>query len=156
MLENLQNYFSPDVIYIWISFGVLPFWLALIVFPSSRIASIFISSIFLPIIFSLVYGYLFYLLVINGENLLQIFDTYLGIENLHSLFSNDTFLAIFWVHFLGINLFFLFLFSTWYSFDLMISKIMSSFFTLAWNFSMRNYYVFRDPTSDNKSTSPTS
>ena len=57
---------------------------------------------------------------------------------------------------LGINLFFLFLFSTWFSFDLMISKIMSSFFTLAWNFSMRNYYVFRDPTSDNKSTSPTS
>ncbi len=105
MLENLQNYFSPDIVYIWISFGVLPFWLALIVFPGSRITSIFICSIFLPIIFSLIYGYLFYLLIINGENLLQIFDKYRGIENLHSLFSNDTFLTIFWVHFLGINLF---------------------------------------------------
>ena len=105
MLVNLQNYFSPDMVYIWVSLGVLPFWLILIFFPNSKIGLIFISSIFLPIIFSLIYVYLIYQLIINGENFLSIFDLYLGIENLYSLFSNDTFLSIFWVHFVGINLF---------------------------------------------------
>ena len=46
-----------------------------------------------------------YQLIINGESIFGIFDLYLGIENLHSLFSNDIFLLIFWIHFLGINLF---------------------------------------------------
>jgi len=105
MFINLQNYFGPEIIYLWLSFGVLPFWLILIFFPSSRINQIFISSIFLPIIFSLIYVYMIYQLIINGENIFESFNLYLGIENLHSLFSNDAFLLIFWIHFLGINLF---------------------------------------------------
>ena len=105
MLINLQNYFGPEIIYLWLSFGVLPFWLTLIFLPNSRVSLIFISSIFLPIIFSLIYSYMIYQLIINGENIFEIFDLYLGIENLHSLFSNDIFLLIFWIHFLGINLF---------------------------------------------------
>ena len=105
MLTNLHNYFGPETIYLWLNFGVLPLWLALVFFPNSRISLIFISSIFLPIIFSLIYSYMIYQLIINGENIFEIFDLYLGIENLHSLFSNDIFLLIFWIHFLGINLF---------------------------------------------------
>ena len=105
MLINLQNYFGPEIIYLWLSFGVLPLWLTLIFLPNSRVSVIFISSIFLPIIFSLIYSYMIYQLIINGESIFGIFDLYLGIENLHSLFSNDIFLLIFWIHFLGINLF---------------------------------------------------
>ena len=105
MLINLQNYFGPETIYLWLSFGVLPFWLTLIFLPNSRIIQIFITSIFLPIIFSLIYIYMIYLLVINGENIFDTFNLYLGIENLHSLFSNDVFLLIFWIHFVSINLF---------------------------------------------------
>ena len=105
MFINLQNYFGPEIIYLWLSFGVLPFWLTLIFFPNSRINLIFISSIFLPIIFSLIYSYMIYQLIINGENISETFNLYLGIENLSSLFSNDIFLLIFWIHFLGINLF---------------------------------------------------
>ena len=105
MFVNLQNYFGPEIIYLWLSFGVLPLWLALVFFPNSRISLIFISSIFLPIIFSLIYSYMIYQLIINGESIFEIFGLYLGIENLHSLFSNDIFLLIFWIHFLGINLF---------------------------------------------------
>ena len=105
MLINLQNYFGTEIIYLWLSFGVLPFWLTLIFLPNSRVSLVFISSIFLPIIFSLIYSYMIYQLIINGENFFEIFDLYLGIENLHSLFSNDIFLLIFWIHFLGINLF---------------------------------------------------
>ena len=105
MLINLQNYFGTEIIYLWLSFGVLPFWLTLIFFPNSRVSLIFISSIFLPIIFSLIYSYMIYQLIINGENIFETFNLYLGIENLHLLFSNDIFLLIFWIHFLGINLF---------------------------------------------------
>ena len=105
MLINLQNYFGTEIIYLWLSFGVLPFWLTLIFLPNSRVSLIFISSIFLPIIFSLIYSYMIYQLIINGENIFETFNLYLGIENLHSLFSNDIFLLIFWIHFLGINLF---------------------------------------------------
>ncbi len=124
MLTNLQNYFGPEIIYLWLSFGVLPFWLTLIFLPNSRISLVFISSIFLPIIFSLIYGYMIYQLIINGENIFESFDLYLGIENLHSLFSNDIFLLIFWIHFLGINLFL----GSWVSKDAMrygVSKFLS-------------------------------
>ena len=105
MLINLQNYFGPEIIYLWLSFGVLPLWLTLIFLPNSKISLIFISSIFLPIIFALIYSYMIYQLIINGENIFESFNLYLGIEYLHSLFSNDIFLLIFWIHFLGINLF---------------------------------------------------
>ena len=105
MLSNLQNYFGPEIIYLWLSFGVLPFWLTLIFLPNSKVSLIFISSIFLPIIFSLIYSYMIFQLIINGENIFETFNLYLGIENLHSLFSNDIFLLIFWIHFLSINLF---------------------------------------------------
>ena len=105
MLVDLEKYFGPEIIYLWLSFGVLPFWLTLIFLPNSRVSLVFISSIFLPIIFSLIYGYMIYQLIINGESIFGIFDLYLGIENLHLLFSNDIFLLIFWIHFLGINLF---------------------------------------------------
>ena len=124
MFINLQNYFGPEIIYLWLSFGVLPFWLTLIFLPNSRVSLIFISSIFLPIIFSLIYSYMIYQLIINGENIFEIFDLYLGIENLHSLFSNDIFLLIFWIHFLGINLFL----ASWVSRDSLrynIPKILS-------------------------------
>ena len=105
MLTNLQNYFGPEIIFLWLSFGVLPFWLVLIFFPNSRISLIFINSIFLPIVFSLIYSYMIYQLIINGESIFESFNLYLGIENLLVLFSNDNFLLIFWIHFIGINLF---------------------------------------------------
>ena len=54
-----------------------------------------------------------YQLIINGENIIGSFNLYLGIENLRSLFENDIFLLIFWVHFLGINLFL----GSWVSMD---------------------------------------
>ena len=65
-----------------------------------------------------------YQLIINSGNIFETFNLYLGIENLHSLFSNDTFLLIFWIHFLGINLFL----GSWVSMDALrynVPKILS-------------------------------
>ena len=113
MLSQFQSYLTFENIFLWANFGVLPFWLTLIFLPNSRISQVFITSIFLPIIFSLIYAYMIYQLIINGENIFEVFNLYLGIENLHSLFAIDIFLLIFWIHFLGINLFL----GTWVSRD---------------------------------------
>ena len=105
MLINLQNYFSLEMIYLWLNFGVLPLWVTLIFFPNSKISSIFISSIFLPIIFSVIYVYIAYHLISYEQNILEFFNLYSGTDNLYSLFSNEIFLLIFWIHFVSINLF---------------------------------------------------
>ena len=54
-------------------------------------------------------------------------------------------LLVFLISLIGltINLFFLFLFSSWFLLSLMGSKILASVFALVWNFSMRNYYIFK-------------
>ena len=105
MLISLQNYFGPETIYLWLNFGVLPLWVTLIFFPNSKISSIFISSIFLPIIFSVIYVYIAYHLISYEQNILEFFNLYSGTDNLYSLFSNEIFLLIFWIHFVSINLF---------------------------------------------------
>ena len=105
MISDLQNYFGPETIYIWLNFAVLPLWLSLIFIPNSRLSLAFITSIFLPILLSLLYCYIVYILITGSQNFSEIFNLYLGIENLYSLFSNDNFLLVFWIHFISLNLF---------------------------------------------------
>ena len=51
-------------------------------------------------------GYIFisYQIFIS-ENIFEVFNLYLGLDDLYALFSNEAFLLIFWLHFLSINLF---------------------------------------------------
>tara|TARA_B110000438_G_C15641096_1_gene575343 strand:+ start:347 stop:637 length:291 start_codon:yes stop_codon:yes gene_type:complete len=44
-------------------------------------------------------------MIILEESFLQIFQLYLDLDSLYTLFSTDSFLLIFWLHFLSINLF---------------------------------------------------
>ena len=85
--------------------GVLPFWIILLFFPQSKIASFFVSSIFPYFVFGALYIYLLYYVFLHDYNFLNNFNLYLGIEELIDLFSNSSFLILFWVHFLAINLF---------------------------------------------------
>jgi len=105
MLSNIQNYFTLEMIYLWINYGVLPFWIMLIFFPNLKINQNLVTSIFLPIIFSCLYSYIVYQLIFNGENILNSFELYLGLNLLYELFANEIFLLIFWIHFLSISLF---------------------------------------------------
>ena len=105
MIANLQDYFGPETIYLWLSFGVLPFWFVLIFFPQSRISGLLATSIFPFIVLGAVYIYLLYYYFIDGYDFLQNFELYLGIYNLANLFENEAFLILFWTHFLTINLF---------------------------------------------------
>ena len=105
MIEQIYTFFTIDMIYLWLNIGVLPFWIILLFFPQSKIAGFFVSSIFPYFVFGAVYIYLLYYVFLHDYNFLNNFNLYLGIEELIDLFSNSSFLILFWVHFLAINLF---------------------------------------------------
>jgi len=105
MLFQFQEYLTFENIYIYSSFGILPFWLLIILFPNSKITQIFVNSIILPIILSTAYVYVFYQSILLNEPFFDIFKLYLSIDNLYAFFATESFLLFFWIHFLALNLF---------------------------------------------------
>ena len=105
MIEQIYTFFTIEVIFLWLNLGVLPFWFILILFPQSQICRVFTASIFPIFILSLAYGYLLYIIFNEGYDFLMNFELYLGLGSISNLFSNPSFLILFWVHFLAINLF---------------------------------------------------
>tara|TARA_Y100001936_G_scaffold208138_1_gene213450 strand:- start:750 stop:1223 length:474 start_codon:yes stop_codon:yes gene_type:complete len=105
MIEQISAFFSSEMIYLWLNLGVIPFWIILIFFPQSKLCNYIVISIFPFFLLSLVYSYLLYLFYMTGYNFNQNFSLYLGLDNLRNLFSENAFLLLFWVHFLGVNLF---------------------------------------------------
>ena len=93
------------MIYLWLNIGVLPFWFLLMFFPQTKICKIFTTSVFPIFILSMIYCYLIYTIFKNGYNFLDNFSLYFDIKNLVALFSDNSFLILFWIHFLAINLF---------------------------------------------------
>ena len=105
MLFQFQEYLTFENIYLYSSFGVLPFWLLLIFIPNSKITQIFVSSIILPIILSTAYIYVLYQSILLDEPFFDVFKLYLSIDNLYTTFATESFLLFFWIHFLALNLF---------------------------------------------------
>ena len=105
MIEQIYNYFTIDVLYYWVNFGVLPFWLILIFFPQSQICKYFVTSIFPIFVLGGAYVFMLYKSYINSYDFDGNFELYLGLSNLSDLFSDKTFLMMFWIHFISINLF---------------------------------------------------
>ena len=105
MLIQSQDYLTFENIYLWINFGVLPFWLMLIIIPNSKVTQILINSIILPLILSVAYVYVFYQAILLDEPLFGIFKLYLSLDDLYTVFATENFLLIFWIHFLALNLF---------------------------------------------------
>ena len=105
MIEQISDFFSMEMIYLWLNISVLPFWFILIFFPQSNICRYFVTSIFPYLVLGSVYIYLLFLLYKFDYNFLDNFKLYLGIIELNDLFSNNFFLITFWTHFLAINLF---------------------------------------------------
>ena len=105
MIEQIYTYFTIEMIYFWLNLSVLPFWLILIFFPETKICKIFTTSIFPIFILSFIYCYLIYLIIQYDYDFLINFRLYLGLNDLSDLFSNNSFLILFWIHFLSINLF---------------------------------------------------
>ena len=74
MIEQISEYFTTEMIYVWLNIGVVPFWLILIVFPKSNICRFIVSSIFPIIVFATVYTYLVILFYKSGYNFLENFN----------------------------------------------------------------------------------
>ena len=91
--------------YLWTNFGLLPFWLMLIIIPNSKVTQIFINSVILPLILSTAYVYVIYQSVLLDEPIFDIFKLYLSLDNLYTVFATESFLLVFWLHFLTLNLF---------------------------------------------------
>ena len=105
MLIQFQDYLSFENIYLWVNLGILPFWLMLIIIPNSKFTQIFVNSIVLPLILSAAYVYLIYQTILLDESLLDVFKLYLSLDDLYTAFATETFLLIFWIHFVALNLF---------------------------------------------------
>ena len=105
MIDQIYRFFTVEMVYLWLNLGVLPFWFVLIIFPKSQICKVFIISIFPIFILSIFYTYLLYTVYLDGYDFLQNFQLYFGLSKISNLFENQSFLILFWVHFLSINLF---------------------------------------------------
>ena len=102
---QLLNYLTFETIYLWATFGVLPFWFMLILVPNSKFTQIFVNSVILPLILATAYSYIIYQTFLLDEPVFEIFKLYLSLDNLYTIFSVESFLLVFWLHFVALNLF---------------------------------------------------
>ena len=104
MINNLLDLINSETIYLVANWGVIPFWLLLIIFPNHGITNFFAQSIIAPLLLATAYGYLSYNLYLDN-NIFSGFELYGGLDELYSMFANEILLLIFWLHFLAISLF---------------------------------------------------
>ena len=104
MINDLLDLINSETIYLVANWGVIPFWLLLIIFPNNGITNFFAQSIIAPLLLATAYGYLSYNLYLDN-NIFSGFELYRGLDGLYSMFANEILLLIFWLHFLAISLF---------------------------------------------------
>ena len=112
MINNLLDILSYENIYLIANWGVIPFWLLLIILPNHGVTNFFAQSIIAPLLLASAYGFVAYSIFLEG-NILDSFELYSGLDGLYSMFSSEAFLLVFWLHFLAISLFL----GTWISRD---------------------------------------
>ena len=104
MINNLLSLLTFENIYLIANWGVIPFWLLLIILPNNQITNFFLQSIIISLLLATGYAYLSYNIYLNG-NIFAGFELYSGLDGLYTMFSNEALLLIFWLHFLAISLF---------------------------------------------------
>ena len=105
MIEQIYNYFSVEILYLWINIGVLPFWFLIIFFPQSNLCKYLATSIFPIFLLSGAYIFILYKAYLGSFDFNGNFNLYLGLNFISELFSEDYYLLMFWTHFVSINLF---------------------------------------------------
>ena len=104
MINDLLAILSYQNIYLIANWGVIPFWLLLIILPNHGVTNFFVQSIVAPFLLAGAYGFIAYNIFLEG-NTLDSFELYSGLDGLYSMFANEAFLLVFWIHFLAISLF---------------------------------------------------
>tara|TARA_B100001123_G_C15198067_1_gene982157 strand:+ start:87 stop:560 length:474 start_codon:yes stop_codon:yes gene_type:complete len=105
MISQFQHYLTFENIFIWSNVGIIPFWIMLLLVPNARITKIFVNSIILPLILATAYCYVIYQSIIINEPFYSIYKIFTSLDDLYTIFSTESFLLIFWLHFLALNLF---------------------------------------------------
>ena len=105
MLIQFEEFLTFENIYLWANFGVLPFWLMVILIPNSKVTKVLVNSVLLPLILASAYIYVIYKTILLDESIFEIFMLYVNLDNLYTIFSIESFLLLFWLHFLALNLF---------------------------------------------------
>tara|TARA_A100001011_G_C14281409_1_gene831754 strand:+ start:50 stop:523 length:474 start_codon:yes stop_codon:yes gene_type:complete len=105
MIEQIYNYYSLEMLYLWINIGVLPFWFLIIFFPQSNLCKYLATSIFPIFLLSGTYIFILYKAYLGSFNFNGNFNLYLGLSFISELFSKDYYLLMFWTHFVSVNLF---------------------------------------------------
>ena len=104
MINDLLALINPETIYLMANWGVIPFWVMLIIIPNHGLTNFFVQSIIVPLLLASGYVYISYNLYLGNE-IFDGFELYNGIDGLYSMFANEILLLIFWLHFLAISLF---------------------------------------------------
>ena len=104
MFNDLLAFINSETIYLLANWGVIPFWLLLILMPYHGLTDFLVQSIIVPLILATAYSYLAYNLYLENS-MFDSFELYSGLDGLYSMFANETLLLIFWLHFLAISLF---------------------------------------------------
>ena len=104
MINNLLDILNYENIYLIANWGVIPFWLLLIILPNHGVTNFFVQSIIAPLLLASAYVFVAYNIFLEG-NILDSFELYMGLDGLYSMFSSESFLLVFWIHFLSISLF---------------------------------------------------
>ena len=104
MINDLLALINPETIYLMANWGVIPFWVMLIIIPNHGLTNFFVQSIIVPLLLASGYMYLSYNLYLGNE-IFDGFELYNGIDGLYSMFANEILLLIFWLHFLALSLF---------------------------------------------------
>ena len=104
MLNDVIELITPENIYLVANWGVIPFWLLLILAPNHGLTNFLAQSVIAPLLLATGYSYLTYNLYLE-KNVFDGFELYSGLDGLYSMFSNEILLLIFWLHFLAISLF---------------------------------------------------
>ena len=104
MINTLQDLLTLENIYLFANWGVVPFWLLLILVPNHAITRFFCHSIIPFLLLGTAYVFISYQIILD-ENIFEGFKLYLGLDGLDQVYSNESLRLVFWLHFLAISLF---------------------------------------------------
>jgi len=104
MINTLDSLLSFENIYLFANWGVVPFWLLLILMPSHNITKFFSHSIISLLLLAVAYAFVARQIILE-DNIFEGFKLYLGLDGLNEVYSHESLRLVFWLHFLSISLF---------------------------------------------------
>jgi hypothetical protein len=104
MINTLESLLTFENIYFFANWGVVPFWLLLVLMPNHGITKFFCHSVIIPLLFMIAYVFVAYQIILQ-DNIFEGFKLYLGLDGLEEIYRNESLRLVFWLHFLSISLF---------------------------------------------------